>query len=122
MSKELRRLTHPRSVRHLRMDGKTVEDGTLQNTFVYLAIFLVIYSVSVLIVAWDGFDPITTFTAVAATINNIGPGLELVGPAGNYSGFSFLSKVVLIFDMLAGRLEVYPLMIFFMPSTWRKHT
>ena len=122
ISKELRRLTHPRSVRHLRMDGKTVEDGTLQNTFVYLAICLVIYSVSVLIVAWDGFDPITTFTAVAATINNIGPGLELVGPAGNYSGFSFLSKVVLIFDMLAGRLEVYPLMIFFMPSTWRKHT
>jgi trk system potassium uptake protein TrkH len=121
MSKELRRLAHPRSVRHMRMDGKTVEDSVLQNTFVYLVVFVVIYAVSVLILALDNFDTTTTFTAVAATINNIGPGLELVGPTGNYSMFSPLSKVVLIFDMLAGRLEIYPLMIFFLPTTWKKH-
>ncbi len=121
VAKELRRMAHPRSVRRLRIDGKSVEDGTLQNTFVYLVVFVVIYIVSVLILALDGFDPTTTFTAVAATFNNIGPGLNLVGPAGNYSQFSFLSKVVLIFDMLAGRLEIYPLLIFFLPSTWKKH-
>ena len=121
ISKELRRMAHPRSVRHLRMDGKTVEDSVLQNTFVYLAVFVVIYAVSVLLVALDGMDTTTTFTAVAATINNIGPGLGLVGPVGNYSMFSGLSKVVLIFDMLAGRLEIYPLVIFFLPATWKKH-
>ena len=122
ISKELRRMAHPRSVRHLRVDGKTVEDGTLQNTFVYLVVFVVIYVVSVLVISLDGFDPTTTFTAVAATFNNIGPGLERVGPAGNYSGFSALSKIVLIFDMLAGRLEIYPLLIFFLPATWKRHT
>ena len=120
VSKELRRLAHPRSVTNIRLDGKRVEDGTLQNTFVYLVVFVMIYAVSVLILALDGFDPTTTFTAVAATINNIGPGLNLVGPAGNFSQFSYLSKVVLILDMLAGRLEIYPLLIFFLPSTWRK--
>ena len=120
VSKELRRMAHPRSVRHLRIDGKRVEDGTMQNTFVYLVVFVAIYAASVLILALDDFDPTTTFTAVAATINNIGPGLGRVGPAGNFSGFSYLSKCVLIFDMLAGRLEIYPLVIFFLPSTWRK--
>ena len=113
-------MAHPRNVRHLRVDGKTVADGTTQNTFVYLVVFVLIYVASVLILALDDFDPTTTFTAVAATINNIGPGLGMVGPAGNYAGFSYLSKMVLAFDMLAGRLEIYPLLIFFLPSTWKK--
>ncbi len=121
VSKGLRQLVHPRSVRHLRMDGKTVDDSVMQNTFVYFVVFVMIYAVSVLLVALDGFDTTTTFTAVAATINNIGPGLNLVGPAGNYADFSWLSKIVLIFDMLAGRLEIFPLVIFFLPSTWKKH-
>lgn len=121
VSKELRQLVHPRSVRHVRMDGKTVDDSVMQNTFVYLVVFVLIYAVSVMLVALDGFDTTTTFTAVAATFNNIGPGLELVGPAGNFAGFSWLSKIVLIFDMLAGRLEIFPLVIFFLPSTWKKH-
>ena len=120
VSKELRRMAHPRTVRHLRVDGKTVEDGTVQNTFVYLVVFVAIFAVSVLIVALDNFDPTTCFTAVAATFNNIGPGLSMVGPAGNYAAFSYLSKLVLAFDMLAGRLEIYPLLIFFLPSTWKK--
>ncbi len=121
ISKELRRLTHPRSVFHIRMDGKTLDNGVVQNTFVYLALFILIYAVSLLILCLDDFDPVSSFTAVAATINNIGPGLGLVGPAGNYAGFSLLSKLVLIFDMLAGRLEIFPLMIFFLPSTWKRH-
>ena len=122
IKKELRRMVHPRSVRHLRMDGKTVNDAVLQNTFVYLIVFLLIYAASTVLVALDGFDPTTTFTAVAATINNIGPGLEMVGPAGNFSAFSPLSKIVLIFDMLVGRLEIFPMVILLLPSTWRKHS
>ena len=122
LAKELRRIVHPRTVRHIRVDGKTVEDGTLQNTFVYLIVFLVIFAGSALVVSLDGFDPTSTFTAVAATFNNIGPGLEIVGPVGNYASFSWLSKVVLIFDMLAGRLEIFPLLFFFLPSTWRQHS
>lgn len=121
VARELRRQTHPRSVRHVRMDGKRIEDGVLRNTVAYLAIFVMIYVASLLIVCLDGFDLTTSFTAVAATINNIGPGLELVGPAGNFGGFSWLSKCVLIFDMLAGRLEIYPMLILFLPSTWKKH-
>ena len=121
VTKEFRRLTHPRSVRHVRLDGKRVEDAVIQNTLVYLALFVMIYVVSLLLVALDGFDLTTSFTAVAATINNIGPGLEIVGPMGNFSSLSWLSKCVLIFDMLAGRLEIFPLLILFLPSTWRKH-
>lgn len=121
VSKELRRVAHPRSVRHLRLNGKTVDDDVVQNTFVYLVVFVLLYGISVLLVSLDGLDTTTTFTSVAATINNIGPGLGLVGPAGNFAMFSWLSKVVLIFDMLAGRLEIFPLVIFFLPATWKKH-
>ncbi len=122
VGKEVRRMVHPRSVHHLRIDGKTVKDAVLQNTFVYFVVFTMIYAGSVLVLSLDGLDTTTTFTAVAATINNIGPGLNLVGPAGNFTCFSGLSKAVLILDMLAGRLEIYPLLIFFLPGTWRKHS
>ena len=120
IAKELRRLLHPRSVRHVRVDGKRVEDPVLQNTFIYLIIFVMIYVVSLALVTLDGFDLTSSFTAVAATINNIGPGLNMVGPIGNYAAFSPLSKLVLIMDMLFGRLEIFPLLILFLPSTWKK--
>ena len=87
----------------------------------YLVVFAVLFAVSVMIVTLDGFDLVTSFTAVAATINNIGPGLDMVGPAGNFAGFSWLSKSVLILDMLAGRLEIYPILIFFLPATWKRN-
>ena len=120
LGRELNRLTHPRAVKSIRLEGKTIDDNVLHNTFVYLGVFICIYVASILIVATDGFDITTTFTSVAATINNIGPGLNQVGPVGNFGGFSYLSKIVLIFDMLAGRLEIYPLLIFFLPSSWKK--
>jgi trk system potassium uptake protein TrkH len=73
-----------------------------------------------LLISLDGYDMITNFTAVTATINNIGPGLGAVGPTGSFAFFSVPSKIVFIFDMLAGRLEVFPMLILFAPSTWRK--
>ena len=82
--------------------------------------YVLIFAVSTLFVCLDGFDLVTSFTSVAATLNNIGPGLELVGPASNFSCFSDLSKIVLIFDMLAGRLEIFPLLVLFFRDTWKK--
>ena len=74
-----------------------------------------------LILSIDNFDLITTFTAVSATFNNIGPGLNMVGPTGNFFEFSVLSKIVMIFDMLAGRLEIFPLLVLMTPTTWRRN-
>lgn len=73
-----------------------------------------------LIICIDGYDLITCFTSVAATLNNIGPGLEVVGPIGNYDGYSLLSKWVFVFDMIAGRLEIFPVLIMLAPQTWKK--
>lgn len=118
--KELSLIIHPREIRKIRMDGHVVEHSTLRSTNVFLVIYFILLMLSTLIISLDEFDFTTNFTAVVSCLNNIGPGLNRVGPAQNFSIFSPLSKIVLIFDMLAGRLELFPLMILFMPSTWRK--
>lgn len=118
--REMVQITHPKSVMKIRMDGKTVEDEVIQSTHVFMIAYLIIFTASVLIVGIDGHDLITNFTAVAATFNNVGPGLELVGPVSNFSLFSDPVTLVLTFDMLAGRLEIFPLLILFMRSTWKK--
>ena len=120
IKRELIQITHPKSVKKIKMDGKTVEDDVIQSTHVFMIAYLIIFTVSVLIVGIDGHDLITNFTAVAATFNNVGPGLELVGPVSNFSLFSDPVTLVLTFDMLAGRLEIFPLLILFMRSTWKK--
>lgn len=120
-ARELSTLIHPRSVKVLKSDGKPIERTVIRSVSVFLVCYLCIFTVSVLLVSLDGFDLVTNFTAVAATFNNIGPGLEMVGPAGNFSMFSPLSKFVLMFDMLAGRLEIFPMLLLFTPSTWRRH-
>ena len=102
------------------MDGKPVEHEVVRNVNVYMMIYVLIFSFSVLFLAIDGHDLITNFTAVAATLNNIGPGLELVGPSVNFSLFSYPAKIVLIFNMLAGRLEIFPLLLLFFKETWKK--
>ena len=86
----------------------------------YLLLYLFTVVVSILLVSLDNFSTTTTATAVFATINNVGPGLDLVGPVGNYSSFSYLSKAVLCMDMLLGRLELFPIVILLLPSTWRR--
>lgn len=92
----------------------------VRSTNIFISTYVLIFAVSVLIISLDNFDLITNFTGVAATLNNIGPGLELVGPTGNFDMFSYPSKIVLIFDMLAGRLEIFPLLLLFSKDTWKK--
>ncbi len=109
--KELAVMNHPRSVRKTRFEGKTVEHEVLRSINVFLIAYLAVFVLSVLVISLDNLDGITNFTAVASTINNIGPGLSRVGPTQNFSIYSSLSKLVLTFDMLAGRLEIFPMLI-----------
>ena len=120
MANELRVMTHPRQVKKVRMDGHHVDAEVIKSVQVYLAVYIMICVISILLLTIDGLDLTTNFTAVVATINNIGPGLELVGPTSNYDVFSTGSKFVLIFDMLAGRLELFPIVLLLAPSTWKK--
>ncbi len=117
---EVGRMIHPKQVKKITIDGRVVEHEVVRSINAYLVAFILIYVASFAIISLDGFDFTTSFTAVAATINNIGPGLGAVGPTGNFAQFSILSKLVFIFDMLAGRLEVFPMLILFSPSTWKK--
>lgn len=120
LGKELSFLVHKRSVKVLKFDGNRIEHEVLRSINVFFAAYMFIFTISILIVSLDNFSFTTSFTAVAATLNNVGPGLEMVGPMGNYAAFSPLSKIVMMFDMLAGRLEVFPLLLLLMPSTWKK--
>ena len=118
--KELQLYLHPNAVKKIKMDKKPISHEILRSTNIFLSVYLIIFAVSVLIVAIDNYDLVSTFTAVATTLNNIGPGLESAGPLGNFSSFSYLSKSVMIFDMLAGRLEIFPLLLLFFRGTWKK--
>lgn len=118
--KEFQLYLHPNAVKKIKMDEKTIGHDILRSTNIYITLYLLIFAGSILLVSLDNFDLVTNFTAVTATLNNIGPGLEIVGPMGNFSSFSYLSKCVMIFDMLAGRLEIFPLMLLFFKGTWKK--
>lgn len=118
--KELIQLLHPQAIRKIKMDGKVVEHEVVRSINVFMVAYMLLFAVSVFLLSFDGQDLITNFTAVAATFNNIGPGLELVGPSRNFSIFSDPAKLVLIFDMLAGRLEIFPVLILFSGETWKK--
>ncbi len=120
IAKEMKIQIHPKLVKKIKMDGHEVSHETVRSLNIYLIVYIIIFSVSVLILAIEGHDFITNFSAVAATLNNIGPGLELVGPTENFQFFSVPSKLVLIFDMLAGRLELFPMLLLFSPWTWKK--
>ena len=111
---------HPRAVHKVKFEGKSVEEDTLRAVQLYFVTVIFIVAASVLLVSLDNFDLVTTFTAVTATFNNIGPGLNVVGPTSNFAAFSDLSKCVMIFDMLAGRLEIFPLLMLLYPPLWRE--
>ncbi len=120
IGKEISTYLHPDLVTKVRMDGKSVDHEVVRATNVFFAAYFAVFAISMLILALDNLDLITNFTAVAATINNIGPGLGLVGPSSNFSVYSDRSLLVMIFDMLAGRLELFPLLVLLSRKTWRK--
>ncbi len=118
--RELHTMAHARARMKIKMDDHVVETEILRSVHVFLSCWLLIYAGSMLLISVDNFDFTTNFTAVAATLNNIGPGLGLVGPAGNFGDFSWFSKYVLMFDMLVGRLEIFPMIALFLPDIWRR--
>ena len=115
---DLMRVLHPHAVTTVRFEGKPLDDKTVFGVRTYMNLYLIIFVLSTMVVAINQFDLVTTFTAVASCLNNIGPGLELVGPMVSFADFSPLIKLVLSFDMLVGRLEIFPMLVLFAPSTW----
>lgn len=119
--KELTSYIHPKSIKKIQLEHKPVEHEVIRATNVYLIIFIVVFAISLFLISFENKDFTTSFTAIAATLNNIGPGLEAVGPTQNFDHFSIFSKFVMMFDMLAGRLELFPLLLLFNPILWKEH-
>ncbi len=117
---DMKKMLHPNAVVPIRFEGKPLTDRQVRSVHLFLTVYLIIFTVSVLLLSLEQLDLITTFTAVVSCINNIGPGLELVGPMGNFSQFSWASKILLSFDMLVGRLEIFPMLLLFAPSIWKR--
>jgi len=120
VNRDFRQLLRPHSVVNVRMNSRTVDGHLMKGVNSYLVSYITTLVISTLLLSFNGFDMTTTFTAVISCFNNVGPGLELVGPKGNYADFSVFSKLILIFDMLAGRLELFPILLLFSPHTWKK--
>lgn len=117
---DMRKMLHPNAVSTTRFEGKALSDAQVRSVHVFLTVYLLVFTVSFLLLSLEQFDIVTTFTALTACINNIGPGLEMVGPTGNFSQFSWASKLLLSFNMLVGRLEIFPMLLLFAPSIWRR--
>jgi len=120
MVRDIRRTVHPKSVNTVKLDGHTVNEGILSGVQGFFFAYILILLAATLVVSRDGFSFETNFTAVLATLSNIGPGLGMVGPTGNFSAFSDLSKIVLSLCMLIGRLEIFPILMLFSRSAWKK--
>lgn len=117
---DMRKMLHPNAVTTVRLEGKPVSDKSLRGAHVYLSVYVLVFVGSFLLLSLEQFDLVTTFTALASCINNIGPGLEMVGPMGNFAAFSPAAKLLLSFDMLVGRLEIFPMLLLFAPSIWKR--
>ena len=117
---EMKRRLHPHQVKKITMDKRIVDHEVVRGINAYIVAYVLIFIASMLVLALNCQDLLTNFTAVTATLNNIGPGLGAVGPSGNFAFYDTLSKMVFIFDMLAGRLEIFPMLLLFAPSTWHK--
>lgn len=120
MAKELSVMIHPKQVRKITVDSHAIDHETVRSVNVYMVCYIMVFVISMGVMSFDNYDLITNFTAVAATLNNVGPGLELVGPTQNFGFMSSPAKIILIFDMLAGRLELFPMLLLFAPATWKK--
>lgn len=120
LRRNVRQVLYPNKVQVVRMNGRVVDETVLRNTNGYLCAYVIIILASFLIVSLDGFSTTTNLTAVVSCFNNMGPGLESIGPTLNYSGYGVVSKLVLIFDMLAGRLEIFPILVLLSRSAWKR--
>ena len=120
LKREIHQVIHPRSVNVVKLDGRVVEESALRSVLLFLAAYLLILFTAGLVVALDDFSFGTTFTSVVSCLSNVGPGLETVGPMGNYSAFSILSKVALSLCMIIGRLEIVPIMVLFSKNAWKR--
>ena len=118
--KEIRHVRSPKSVNIVRLNGEAISTETVRSAAGYFILYVLILISSVLLISVDAFSLETNLSAVLATLNNIGPGLGLVGPSGNYASFSYFSKIVLTLDMIFGRLEIIPMIVLLSPTTWRK--
>ncbi len=118
--RDIKKAINPRSIETVKVDKHTVEEPVVKSVSVFFATYMILIAISALIISIDGRDLVTTFTSVVACIGNIGPGLGAVGPYGNFADFSVMSKLVLSFDMLAGRLELIPMLMLFSPYAWAK--
>lgn len=120
VAKEITLTIHPKSTRKIQMNGRLIEHETVRAVTSYMAAYVAIFFISLLLISMNGFDFTTNFTSIVTTINNVGPGLAAIGPTQNFSVFSDFSLVVFIFNMLAGRLEIFPLLVLFSKYTWKK--
>lgn len=120
LRRHIRQTLYPQKVQLIRMNGNVVEESVLKNTMAFMGAYVIIVMLSYIILSIDNFSSTTNYAAVLACFNNIGPGLAAVGPTCNYGSYGILSKLVLTADMLAGRLEIFPILVLFSPSTWRK--
>lgn len=120
VKKMIEQYIHPRSIKIVKFEGKQVEHEVVRGINMFLITYVFLFTVSLLLISFDNFGFTTNFSAIAATINNTGPGMELIGPNGNYAMFSPFSKLVLSFNMLAGRLEIFPLLLLFAPTTYKR--
>lgn len=118
---EIKHTIHPKSVQKIKVDGKSIDDDTLKSIMIFFFAYIVIIIFSTIIVSLDNFDFMSSFSSVLATISNIGPGFEVVGPMGSFADFSVLSKITLISNMILGRLEIIPVIILFSPEIWKKN-
>ena len=120
MCRNVSQVLRPQKVKVIRVNGKTVDEKILSATAAYFFVYMLIGFGSFLLISLDGVSFETNLTAAISCLNNIGPGLDAVGPTGNFASFSILSKLVLIFDMLAGRLEIFPILVLFIPHAWKR--
>lgn len=118
---EIKHTIHPKSVQKIKVDGKSIDEDTLKSIMIFFVAYILIIIFSVIIVSLDNFDFMTSFSAVIATVSNIGPGFEAVGPMGNFADFSVLSKITLISNMILGRLEILPVIMLFSPEVWKRN-
>ena len=120
MMRELGSIIHPKQVKRISIDDHPLDREVVRSVNAYFACYILMFTAALLLISFNGNGLVTNFTAVTATINNIGPGLDAVGPTSNFYGFSWFSKLVLSFCMLAGRLELFPMLILFSPSTYKR--